>query len=126
MQSFRTSDLVVVGVQECEDIKPRRHEGSRSRKWRSLLLNALGSTFEVLAQHKIGGMQISVYAKKRLAKKITGVLVLDVACGIGNMINNKGAICVLLRIKSKTLALVNAHFAAHKDKVLIELTTNLT
>ena len=49
---------------------------------------------------------------------ILGVLVLDVACGIGNMINNKGAICVLLRMKnSKTIALVNAHFAAHSDKV---------
>ena len=28
---------------------------------------------------------------------------LDIACGIGNMINNKGAICALLRMKnSKT------------------------
>ena len=49
---------------------------------------------------------------------IEGVLILDVACGIGNMINNKGAICVLLRMKnSKTIAIVNAHFAAHSDKV---------
>ena len=43
---------------------------------------------------------------------------LDVACGIGNMINNKGAICALLRMKnSKTIAVVNAHLAAHSDKV---------
>ena len=27
MKSFRSSDMVVLGVQECEDIKPRRHEG---------------------------------------------------------------------------------------------------
>lgn len=28
MKSFRSSDMVVLGVQECEDIKPRRHEGN--------------------------------------------------------------------------------------------------
>ena len=28
MRSFRSSDMVVLGVQECEDIKPRRHEGN--------------------------------------------------------------------------------------------------
>lgn len=32
------SDLVAVGVQEIENLKPRRHEGRRSREWRRLLL----------------------------------------------------------------------------------------
>ena len=117
IKSFRDSDLVVMGVQECEDIKPRRHEGRRSRAWRALQLSSLGSTYDVIAQHKAGGMQIAVYAKKKLANKITGALVLDVACGIGNVLSNKGAICVLLRLRKKTLAFVNAHLAAHDDKV---------
>jgi hypothetical protein len=90
IKSFKDSDLVVMGVQECEDIKPRRHEGRRSRTWRAFQIGALGSTYDVIAQHKIGGIQIAVYAKKRLASRITGVLVLDVACGIGNVLNNKG------------------------------------
>jgi phosphatidylinositol-bisphosphatase len=80
-------------------------------------ISALGSVYDIIAQHKIGGIQIAVYAKKKLANRITGVLVLDVACGIGNVLTNKGAICVLLRIKKKTLAFVSAHFAAHDDKV---------
>ena len=46
--------------------------GSRSRKWKALQLATLGNTFEVLAQHKIGGMQLAVYAKKKLANRITG------------------------------------------------------
>lgn len=117
IKSFRDSDLVVMGVQECEDIKPRRHEGRRSRAWRALQLSSLGSTYDVIAQHKAGGMQIAVYAKKKLTSKITGVLVLDVACGIGNVLSNKGAICVLLRLRKKTLAFVSAHLAAHEDKV---------
>ena len=46
--------------------------GSRSRKWKALQLATLGNTFEVLAQHRIGGMQLAVYAKKKLANKVTG------------------------------------------------------
>lgn len=31
------SDLVAIGVQEIENLKPRRHEGRRTREWRRLL-----------------------------------------------------------------------------------------
>ena len=82
--------MVVIGVQECEDLRPRRHEGRRSRAWRTLQINSLGNTFETLVQDKIGGIQLAVYVKKKLKNRISGVLVLDVACGIGNMLNNKG------------------------------------
>ena len=36
LKEFRGDDFVVVGVQECENIKPRREEGHRSRAWRAL------------------------------------------------------------------------------------------
>ena len=65
----------------------------------------------------MGGLQVAVYAKKNIANKIQGTQILDVACGVGNVLTNKGAICVLLRIKGKTLALINAHLAAHVGKV---------
>lgn len=114
---FRESDIVCLGVQECEDIKPRRHEGHRSRIWKAIQKKKLGKSFECLAQHKMGGIQLSVWAKKRIVKKIHGVHVLDVACGVGNVLTNKGAICVLLRVRGKTLAIINAHLAAHQHKV---------
>lgn len=34
----RGSDLVAVGVQEIENLKPRRNEGGRTREWRRLLI----------------------------------------------------------------------------------------
>lgn len=34
----RESDIVAVGVQEIENLKPRRHEGGRTREWRRLLI----------------------------------------------------------------------------------------
>jgi hypothetical protein len=44
--------------------------------------------------------------------------VVEVACGIGQILANKGAVAVVLKMKSgKTLALINAHLAAHQNKV---------
>jgi hypothetical protein len=65
----------------------------------------------------MGGLQIAVHVKKSIVKKIIGIQIIDVACGVGNVLTNKGAVCVLLRIKGKTLALINAHMAAHQGKV---------
>lgn len=38
----RESDLVAVGVQEIENLKPRRNEGGRTREWRRLLIRWVG------------------------------------------------------------------------------------
>lgn len=38
----RESDLVAVGVQEIENLKPRRNEGGRTREWRRLLIRCTG------------------------------------------------------------------------------------
>lgn len=118
LKKFRDrSDIVVLGVQECEDIKPRRHEGHRSRAWRDLQKKTFGKGYKCVAQHRMGGLQIAVYGNKKACKLIQGMQILDVACGVGNVLTNKGGICVLLRIKGQTLALVNGHFAAHQTKV---------
>jgi len=59
LQQFRGDDFVVFGVQECENIKPRREEGHRSRAWRTYQKTALGKSYVCLAQHRMGGMQIA-------------------------------------------------------------------
>ena len=42
LRKFRSKDLIVVGVQECEHLRPRRHEGRRSRALRRQLDITLG------------------------------------------------------------------------------------
>ena len=59
LKQFRGDDFVVFGVQECENIKPRREEGHRSRAWRAIQKSALGKAYICLAQHRMGGMQIA-------------------------------------------------------------------
>ena len=60
---LNSSDLTVLGVQEVENLKPRRHEGSRSREWRRLILKTLGRTHALLSLTSLGGLQLAVLAK---------------------------------------------------------------
>lgn len=117
IKKFRSSDIVVLGIQECEDIRPRRREGHRTRLWRLLQRKMLGKKFQCIGSHKMGGLFISVYCKKSAVSLVEGVQLVDVACGVGNVLTNKGAACVVLRMQNKTIALVNSHLAAHKNYV---------
>lgn len=111
-----SNDIIALGIQELEDIKPRRKEGSRSRAWKMIQQKTIKS-HKCIAQHKMGGLQLSIFARKNVSDLIEGYQVLDVACGVGNVLTNKGAICILLRLFSKTVAFINSHLAAHQSKV---------
>lgn len=50
LHSFCSQDLVVVGVQECESLRPRRREGRRSRALQRLLSTTLGDTQSCLSK----------------------------------------------------------------------------
>ena len=118
IRAYRNNDIVVFGLQECEDIRLRRQEGHRSRKWKAIQSHCLGSQFVNLCHHKMGGLMLNVYCKKRIRKMITGMQLFEVACGVGNVLTNKGAVGLVLRLHDNTtLGLINVHLAAHVKKV---------
>eukprot|EP00934_Nitzschia_sp_Nitz4_P008839 Nitzschia sp. Nitz4//scaffold9_size221794//125614//126687//NITZ4_001360-RA/size221794-processed-gene-0.23-mRNA-1//1//CDS//3329561043//8829//frame0 len=120
------SDLILISGQECENIKPRRTEGSRSREYRRLMVKMLGRQYVPIAMHSLGGIQFALFARKSLLGDIQEVSLKDVPCGIGNMFHNKGAIAAFVKMKSKNpkdtivsrakslrMLFVTAHMAAH-------------
>ena len=123
------SDLVLISAQECENIKPRRNEGRRSREYRRLMIKMLGQDYVPIALHLLGGIQFGLFAKRSFLERIEDVSVADVTCGIGNVFHNKGAICAFLTIKARNppreggeesslskrikMIFVTAHMAAH-------------
>lgn len=122
------SDLVLISGQECENIKPRRSEGRRSREFRRLMIKMLGKGYVPLALHLLGGIQFGLFAKRSFLKDIEDVFVADVTCGIGNVFHNKGAIAAFVKVKAKNeigrnedakrsrslrMVFVTAHLAAH-------------
>jgi len=127
------SDIVLISSQECENIKPRRSEGHRSRELRRLMIKMLGKKYIPLAIHSLGGIQFGLFCKRTVLSEIEFVSLADVTCGIGNVIHNKGAIAAFLQMKarknylgskkeethSKSLKFlfVVAHMAAHVKNV---------
>lgn len=118
------SDLVLISGQECENIKPRRSEGSRSREYRRLMIKMLGKQYVPIALHLLGGIQFGLFAKKSFLKEIEEIAIADVTCGIGNVFHNKGAIAAFLKVKARNqlegkkskslrMVFVTAHLAAH-------------
>jgi hypothetical protein len=62
LSQFNNSDIVCIGVQECEDIRPRREEGRKSRALRMWQSKLLGKTYQSIARSKLGG-KINVFSK---------------------------------------------------------------
>ena len=106
IKRFRTirnggSDLIMFGSQETENPKPRRTEGSRSVEIRRLLVKMLGKKYVPLVLHSLGGVQFALFCKRSILGEIEDVSIADVACGIGNVFHNKGAIGAFLQIKAR-------------------------
>jgi hypothetical protein len=131
------SDVVLISSQECENIKPRRSEGHRSRELRGLMVKMLGKNYVPLAIHSLGGIQFGLFCKRSLLNDVEFVSVSDVTCGIGNVYHNKGAIAAFLQMKARDctagetdkrsetttnaksvkMMFVTAHLAAHVKNV---------
>ena len=117
IKRFEDDDIVVLGVQECEDLRPRSSEGRRSLAWNVLQRHFLGNKFMRLRKVRMGGIQLSVFVKKTILKDVQCVHSTCIPCGIANIMVNKGAVCIILQIKNATIALINAHLAAHESEV---------
>jgi phosphatidylinositol-bisphosphatase len=117
IKALKDDDIVVLGSQECETVKFRRHEGHKSRAWHTMQRKALGKKYKNIASHSLGGIKLDVYVKSDLRKEVSVVKVMDVPCGIGNVIGNKGGICAVLKVRGSYLAVINSHLAAHQNKV---------
>ena len=132
LQTFRRSksrsrlgsDFVLVSGQECENIKPRRTEGHRSREFRRLMIKMLGKQFVPIAMHQLGGIQFALFCRREILSDIENVFVADVTCGIGNVFHNKGAIGAFVKVKARNpsgpkratslrMLFVTSHMAAH-------------
>ena len=122
------SDLIMINAQECEEIKPRRTEGHRSRHIRRMGIQMLGKDYVPLAIHSLGGIQCQLYCHRDILGDVELINIADVTCGVGNVLHNKGGIGLYLKIKCKEggengmtkssrLLLMTGHLAAHVKNV---------
>ena len=119
MQRYRQADVVCIGVQECQKLISRNSTGQLSTTdvWESMLKAALGGTFARVGSKAMGGVHMVIYCKKDIAFLLTNVTFGMVACGIGNVIYNKGAVGCSFNFKSKSFCVLTGHFQANRQRV---------
>ena len=126
LERLRRHDLVCVCVQELEDLKPRRQPGHRAEAWTQLLAEKFpAKTHQIVADQSAGPVRLTILQRRKSKLvKVEACTCGDVACGIGNVLRNKGCAAAFLDLKvrydkvsgSAKLLVVSAHLAAHAHK----------
>jgi len=122
-------DIYVIGTQECQYDDPNgsmkkviRSPSQKNmyKKCEDSWFNALSKHFEpftvLLAKISLMEIRIGVFVRKTALRRISNVKTATVACGIGNVIGNKGGVCVAFDFDNCKLCFVNSHLAAHQHK----------
>ena len=126
LEKLRRHDLVCICVQELEDLKPRRQPGHRAEAWTALLAEKFpAKTHTIVADQSAGPVRLTILQRKRSKLiKVEACTCGDVACGIGNVLRNKGCAAAFLDLRvrydktsgSAKLLVISAHLAAHAHK----------
>ena len=118
-QAGAGSSIFVIGLQEVEILKPRRQEGRRSRLIRNIISSNLRKEFVPISTTRLGSIQMFVFLRKSMKRHIepASVRTWEVSCGVGNVLQNKGALGMSMNICGHRLAFISAHLAAHQSKV---------
>ena len=100
-------DLYCIATQECSD-----------EHWLMALDSHLGAAYVRVAERRMGGLTLIVFTHRRHAAKINGVETSFTPTGVLGVGTNKGAVALAFCIRGVRLCVVNAHLAAHQDKLL--------
>lgn len=101
------SDLYVVATQECPD-----------EHWPLAVESHLGPNYVRVTERRMGGIVLLVFTHRKHASKISSVETSFTPTGVLGVGTNKGAVGLALTLRTLRLCFVNAHLAAHQEKLL--------
>ncbi|KAL1518982.1 hypothetical protein AB1Y20_003251 [Prymnesium parvum] len=110
-------DLYVIGTQEAERSIEMSILNPWKSKWILRLNSALGEGYVCLASHSLMAIHLAVYARRELLPQVSHVHSAHVACGIGDVLGNKGGVGISLCVGRTSILFINSHLAAHQHKV---------
>ena len=115
--------LIVVSVQECQPILYNVTESNSDvlapvEIWRTMIQSIVGNKYTIIGNKTMGAIQCTVYCKTNMIHKISHMSANHVACGIGNIFQNKGAVGISFNIYDTSIAFIGAHLPAHKKNVI--------
>nr|PNR63021.1 hypothetical protein PHYPA_001446 [Physcomitrium patens] len=105
-------EIVAVGTQEC-DYPPRAPFTECSKDWTHTLKSHFGERYKLVHAISRGQMRLVVLVREDAEKAISEVDSDSEATGVGNVMANKGGVCISLKFWDTGLCFVNCHLAAH-------------
>ena len=117
-------DLYVVGTQECmykpksatADETPEAMGSGCEADWFARVQNLLGNEFVRVCGLSLMGIRLLILVHRTKWFKISNVQKSTEACGIANLVGNKGAVGIAFHYNETRLIFVNSHLAAHMEK----------
>jgi hypothetical protein len=109
-------DILAIGCQECK-YDPRKGYSSCFDDWQGTLQQAVGDNYTIIGKKLMWQIAIVLFARNDILDEVRDVDTNKEATGVGRVMGNKGGVTVNFKIRHTTLCFVNAHLAAHQDKV---------
>lgn len=121
-----TYDLYAIGLQECPHTQReawvaeiQRQIGGSGAEFTSLSDKERDeqSSYQIVGSAKLWEISLVVFARRDMAYKVTCREVATVACGVGDVLGNKGGAAVFFRIEDTTLCFLTCHLAARAERI---------
>uniref|UniRef100_A0A7S1IAM2 Inositol polyphosphate-related phosphatase domain-containing protein n=1 Tax=Eutreptiella gymnastica TaxID=73025 RepID=A0A7S1IAM2_9EUGL len=110
--------IYVIGSEECERSIAASYMNSSKGRWEDKLIAHLGDDYTMMTSETLMAIHLIMFARCDVIKYITEVKTDSVSTGLLNgTVGNKGGVCISCMIGQTSLLFVNAHFAAHQNKV---------
>ena len=120
---YRDIGLYVLGLQEIVDIssateafRPYVDPGPANR-WKTKIEEGLPSGYQLVAQQRLVGLMLLVYASPSVAPQISSVSTTTCSTGVAGLLGNKGAVTARIVLGETTrLIFINSHLSSGYGK----------
>ena len=119
LKTLRDCHFLVIGVQECQSVMAgtEKNQVGPASVWQAMCNSVVGKRFAGVAGKTMGPIHIDLYARSDVIAGIDDLRIGHVSCGMGNVMYNKGAVSISLKLHGKRIAFVCAHLAARTERI---------
>lgn len=109
--------IYVICTQECLRSIGTSLFYSSKKIWENKLKESLGENFYLLASNTLGATHVAVFIHFSLRNLVSTPDLRKVSTGFGNVVRNKGAVCVKFFVGGTSVLVVGCHLASGQGKV---------
>eukprot|EP01129_Flabellula_baltica_P017220 TRINITY_DN947_c0_g2_i1.p1 TRINITY_DN947_c0_g2~~TRINITY_DN947_c0_g2_i1.p1 ORF type:complete len:457 (-),score=125.51 TRINITY_DN947_c0_g2_i1:492-1835(-) len=109
-------DIYVIGAQEAE-YDARKGYDTCGEDWFDAVSSHIGPRYAAISTVSMWEIKLLVFVRLELLEHISAIDRSSEATGIGNVMGNKGGVCVSFMYNNTSLCFLNSHLAAHQEKI---------